>query len=222
MSEASTNISTRITSLTDLHCSGSEIGIFLDTETSGLDPQKHVILEIAFKLVDMVRGKIIGSYQSIADVSPEEWQRASPEALKVNGFKWEDVVGQKPLKEIGSEIKREFENYKIDKENACYFCQNPTFDRAFFTHIFSEEEQCKNQWPYHWLDLASINWGLEMQRYVSGESKEFRQGGFSKDKIAARHGLPPEDTPHRAMNGVDHLLEIYRHIVGFRGVSSKG
>ncbi|WP_194846944.1 hypothetical protein [Candidatus Neptunochlamydia vexilliferae] len=37
----------------------------------------------------------------------------------------------------------------------------------------------------------------------------------SKNKIAEALGLPIEGDPHKAMNGVDHLLLCYESVVGF-------
>ncbi len=33
--------------------------------------------------------------------------------------------------------------------------------------------------------------------------------GISKGAIAAAHKLPPEDKPHKAMNGTRHLIAYY-------------
>ncbi|MGK0183775.1 MAG: oligoribonuclease [Halioglobus sp.] len=196
----------------------ASMGIFLDTETSGLDHNKHDVLEIGLKVVDMMNGNVLGSYESIVSVSPEEWECASKEALAVNGFKWEHVQKGKSRQEVSEEITVLFGSLGINRYNSCYICQNPSFDRGFFTQLFSEDLQFQKRWPYHWLDLASMNWGLKMHQFANSEEKKMEPIGFSKDKIAAQHDLPPEEIPHRAMNGVEHLFKIYMHIVGFRKV----
>ena len=38
---------------------------------------------------------------------------------------------------------------------------------------------------------------------------------LSKNAIAQRFQLPIEETPHSALNGVNHLLLCYRTVVGF-------
>jgi DNA polymerase-3 subunit epsilon/oligoribonuclease len=45
------------------------------------------------------------------------------------------------------------------------------------------------------------------------KSEFFKEMSLSKDAIAARLGLPPEEKPHRALNGVAHLLACYRHFM---------
>ena len=54
--------------------------IFLDTETTGLDPSKAQVVEIAFKVVDVGSGACLGSFQSVVALSKEEWDRADPVA----------------------------------------------------------------------------------------------------------------------------------------------
>ena len=39
--------------------------------------------------------------------------------------------------------------------------------------------------------------------------------GVSKDKISRAYNLDPEAKPHRAMNGVNHLLLCYEAVVGY-------
>ena len=41
------------------------LGIFLDSETNGLNPFIHNIIELAYKIVDLATGKEIYKYESI-------------------------------------------------------------------------------------------------------------------------------------------------------------
>src|SRR5690606_41210059 len=47
--------------------------IFLDTETTGLDPDKHRTLEIAYKVIDAQTDLPIVSYQTIVSQPLEIW-----------------------------------------------------------------------------------------------------------------------------------------------------
>ncbi|PCI92411.1 hypothetical protein COB11_07425, partial [Candidatus Aerophobetes bacterium] len=44
------------------------LGIFLDTEASGLDAKKHKILEVAFKIVDLSTGEVQDNYESLGQL----------------------------------------------------------------------------------------------------------------------------------------------------------
>ncbi|EKE08172.1 MAG: hypothetical protein ACD_17C00306G0003 [uncultured bacterium] len=70
-------------------------------------------------------------------------------------------------------------------------------------------------WPYHWLDLASMYWAIAMKKATQNQGPLPWVTGVSKDQIAAQYRLPEEKKPHRAMNGVEHLLLCYEAIVGF-------
>lgn len=48
--------------------------IFLDTETTGLDPFSHRLLEIAFKIVDIPSGDEKIAYQSIVKQPLQVWE----------------------------------------------------------------------------------------------------------------------------------------------------
>lgn len=186
------------------------LGVFLDTETNGLNPFKHKVVEIAFKILDAETGICVDVYESIIALEEAEWDSSDPESLKVNGFSWELTKKGKTLALAAEEIRRIFARHRIIRGEAVFICQNPSFDRAFFHQFFSTEEQEELKFPYHWLDLASMFWADSIL-----EGKKPWEIGCSKDKIASSFHLPKESQPHRAMNGVDHLLLCYEAVVGF-------
>ena len=55
--------------------------LFLDTETTGVDPNKHSLIQIGAAL--FVDGKLTKKFE--IDIKPEEGSAISLEALKVNG-----------------------------------------------------------------------------------------------------------------------------------------
>jgi len=191
------------------------LGIFLDQETTGLDAFRHRLLEVACKVVNLSTGHQLASYQSGVGQSPEVWQASDPTALSVNGFTWEEVSKGKPEKEVGEEIVELFQRLGITRGKAVFICQNPSFDRAFFSHLVSCYKQEAFSWPYHWLDLASMYWALEVEKSRMQEQPLPEEIWLSKDHIAVSVHLPKESKPHRAMQGVDHLLLCYQNIVGF-------
>lgn len=62
--------------------------------------------------------------------------------------------------------------------------------------------------PYHWLDLASMYWA----KVIAKKKQIPEELSISKDKIASVLGLPEESIPHRAVNGVNHLMLCYERI----------
>ena len=191
------------------------LGIFLDSETNGLNPQVHRIAEIAFKIVDLSSGEIKETYQTIVKQDAPSWEKSDPESLKINGFTWEEISLGKPHLQICQEIIEIFTRFGIRRKKAVFICQNPSFDRVFFSQLIDTNTQETLIWPYHWLDLASMHWAIAMEKAKLKKGPLPWETGYSKDMIASFYKLPPEEKPHRAMNGVNHLLLCYQAVVGF-------
>jgi oligoribonuclease len=190
------------------------LGCFLDIETSGLDPFVNDPLEVAFVIVDLVTGKAIASYETFLQVTDEEWGRSDPESLLVHGITRKDLLLGKSRQEVSREIEKIFLTHSINNDRAFFICQNPSFDRPFFSKILSPDRQRSINLPYHWLDLASMYWAKRL--VLEQKQKEFCLE-ITKNSIARAFSLPEEARPHRAMNGVLHLLLCYRHLIGFSG-----
>src|SRR5579872_220067 len=137
----------------------SVLGIFLDSETNGLNIFKHKMIEIAFKIVDIENGASVDAFQAVIAISSEDWKKSDPESLGVNGFSWHDIATQGvSAADVSLAITECFGRNKIKRGDAVFICQNPSFDRAFFSQLIDPESQEKMGWPYHWLDLASMYW----------------------------------------------------------------
>ncbi len=195
------------------------LGIFLDTETNGLNPFKHKVVEIAFQIRDLETGQLVDSYQTIVWQSYDEWQNSDLTSLQINGFNWEDVSLGISLQTVSSQIQECFAKNKIKRGGAVFICQNPSFDRAFFAQIIDPDLQERLLWPYHWLDLASMHWALALWKRKTMQEPYPWDIGVSKDRIAKAYNIPSESKPHRAMNGVEHLVLCYQAVVGFPKMS---
>jgi len=178
--------------------------IFLDTETGGLDPSKHPLLEIAFVVVDLLTQQILKTYSSLVKPYEIDWALCDPEALRINGFKHHEFDNAPDIKKVADQILEIFSSLNIHRKNSVFICQNPSFDRTFFSKIIHPHIQESHKWPYHWLDLASMYWAIKLQK-----GQKPWDNGLSKDKIALDLGLKCEKAPHRAMRGVEHLKECF-------------
>ncbi len=188
------------------------LAIFMDLETTGLDPSRHRVIELAIKAIDIQRGSVVGAYQTIIKQPHEVWERRDSFSIEINGFQWSQLQNGVEEAEVGHRIVNLFRELKVERGKAVYICQNPAFDRSFFSQIVDLYTQDRLNWPYHWLDLASMYWALKTERYIE-ERKSFPDSlSLSKDEIAKQYNLPKEAAPHRAMNGVDHLILCYRAI----------
>lgn len=182
--------------------------VFLDTETSGLDPTKHRTLEIAFKVAEASSNRVLLGYEAIISQPADIWAEADPESLKINGFTWEQILQGKSEKAVASEIIESLNDVGLGQKTAVFLCQNPSFDRVFFTQLIHHGLQEHYKWPYHWLDLASMFWAAQQFKNPI-EAMALTEKDLSKNRIAARYGLSIEASPHRAMQGVNHLMACY-------------
>ncbi len=185
--------------------------IFLDTETTGLNPEKHRTLEIAFKVIESHTNRAILSYDTIVSQTAEVWAEADLDSLQVNGFTWEETLKGKSEKVVESEILNDLNRLNLGEKEGVFICQNPAFDRAFFNQIINVDLQVHCGWPYHWLDLASMFWGVQCAKNPKFP-QDLKEEALSKNNIAKHYGLTCEANPHRAMNGVEHLIACYRAI----------
>ena len=186
------------------------LGIFLDLETTGLDPTRHRIIEIGLKVVDVKTQVEIGSFQSIVKQPHEVWEKRDSFSIEVNGFQWADLQQGLEEAEIGHRLVGLFRDWNIQSGRAVFICQNPAFDRSFFAQLIDLYTQERLRWPYHWLDLASMYWAFNVERCLVEGKPLPDEFILSKDEIAKNFNLPPEAKPHRAMNGVDHLILCYK------------
>ena len=192
------------------------LGVFLDTETNGLNAFKHRVLEIAFKIVNLKTGEMKEAYQTIIHQPENIWKSSDPSSLKVNGFTYEKLLKGKRADLAATEITNILQRNGIRRGEAVFICQNPSFDRIFFSQLVDPDIQESLNWPYHWLDLASMYWAVSMRRGKENPQHFPWVTGFSKDRIASVYHLPSEQQPHQAMNGVDHLLLCYEKVIGFK------
>ncbi len=191
------------------------LGIFLDIETNGLNFFKHRSLEIAFKIVNLYDGIVLDHLNEVILQPLEIWEKSDLKSLKVNGFTWEMVLKGKPEKEVADQILISFQKHSIKRFDAVFICQNPSFDRIFFAQMIDPDQQEMLKWPYHWLDLASMYWGSIMENAMKQNLSFPWEKGLSKDSIAHDLKISEEKKPHRAINGVDHLILCYKNVIGF-------
>lgn len=189
------------------------LAIFLDLETTGLDSTKHNVLEIAFKILDLPTNEWKAEYQSIVKLDWDLWEKRDPLSIEINGFKFDYLTTGKELNIVREDIIDIFTKVGVERGKAVFICQNPAFDRGFFAHIIDVYTQERKHWPYHWLDLASMYWTVRIQDCQQKGIPFPKEIIISKDEIAKHYQLPPEAHPHKAMNGVNHLIQCYQAVL---------
>ncbi|MGI5865793.1 MAG: exonuclease domain-containing protein [Myxococcales bacterium] len=166
---------------------------FVDLETTGLDPSRHDILEIAVLRVDARSLEVLAQHDTL--VAPERLEDVQPEALSVCGFSkaaWTNAV---PLREALLAIAPLLEGALVAGHNV-------GFDWAFLQAGFARAGLTLPRVDYHRLDTASLAWPL----VTSGELSS-----LSLDGLATLFGLE-RPRPHRALADARCALEVARRL----------
>lgn len=136
--------------------------IFLDTETTGLEPEKHEVWEIAWAVNDgPVEERVLVHSLKTAD----------PTALALNGYLRKGPDGVRSLGPIiDIEIRQIFAGNTI-------VCANPTFDRMFLRARWGYEP-----WHYRSIDvesMAMVVFGWERPRGLADIIRELTARGYA-------------------------------------------
>lgn len=193
------------------------LGIFLDLETTGLNYKHHRTIEIAFQIINLYSNALLHEYSQIIFQPRKVWRQSNPKSLAINGFTEDMISSGKLESQVQKEIIELFKKYTLLRDNSVFICQNPSFDRIFFSQIIDPDIQEECRWPYHWLDLASMHWGIQiLQKKIS-----LHEIGLTKNQIAKFYGLQEEKFPHRALQGVKHLVSCYRAMMSGRSTTGQ-
>jgi len=175
---------------------------FTDTETSGLDPERHEILEIAairMKQPTPESGEI---------VMPEEVSRmhqyvlptkpVDPQVAKLNGYSPEKWAENKAVP-----IEVALQEYVPILNDSRMAGQNPLFDFGF---IMAALKRLNWTWPwkcgYHLLDVASMAWPLVAMHKTPGVNQE---------SLVELLGLGTQT--HTAISDVEQCVEVYKKLL---------
>ena len=126
---------------------------FIDTETTGTDPHKHEIIELAVIIARQVERPGKGPELEIVEecewkIKPEHIENAEEEALRVNGYNEVDWM-------FAVDRKKAMEEFAKKTQSCTFVSHNLVFDYAFVMKAF-EESDVENKMHYGKLDTISI------------------------------------------------------------------
>lgn len=202
--------------------------IFIDLETTGLDFDKHIVLDVGVVIADLNDMSTTYAYTSCISCDAVDWLMADENILEINGFNKENHwQTAKKDHEVTKELIKFFKKYDVEKGKDFFICNNSSLDRSFFLQLMSQELMEELNLPYHWLDLASMYW---MKYYACFHPipsphciipELCCEVSLSKDSIAKHLGIPSENKPQRALQGALHLLKCYMWLTGRSDATTK-
>jgi hypothetical protein len=119
--------------------------IVVDTETTGLTPNWHVPVEVAWW--DLATGERGLFYPPVHD---EELDRADPEAMEINGYRRRGI-GRMPKDVLGAGLRR----LHAAITGHTLAGSKPSFDADMISPLFDAAGLDPEPWHHHYLDLGS-------------------------------------------------------------------
>jgi DNA polymerase-3 subunit alpha (Gram-positive type) len=165
--------------------------VFLDCETTGLDPTYNESIEWA-----AIRETRDGQETTFeARVKPTYPERFHPKAMEVNGYTKEAWETAPPESAVAAGMA------KIC-HNAILVAHNVAFDEGFLT-AFLAKHGLKPSWHYHKVDTVGLAWPL----YVKGELKS-----LSLSELCKWAGTSQPE-PHKAMTDARCVQMVYHKLM---------
>lgn len=179
----------------------SELLAFIDVETTGLDAEKHEIIQLACVIAKQTPRVGKGPEISIVEefelkVAPTRLQDAEEEALRINGFNEMEWV-------FAIDLKNAMEHLAKKAKGAIMIAHNLTFDAAFIDKAF-KSTGVENTLHYQRLDTLSIAFA---QHYNKSEVDK-----YSLRYLCEMYGIKNERA-HTALADTKALYEVYKKMM---------
>jgi len=169
----------------------------IDTETTGLDLLNHEIIEIGIVQARIDPTRIVRTCRWEAKIKPRYIERASPVALKINGYseeKWQDAMSQEhAIADIKSYIRT----------SNLLLGQNLIFDLRFINKMFNDNGEKLLKFPdYHDTKL------MAEQLVYEGKLKR-----SSLDYLCEHYKIRNRGRPHTALADASRTLDVYKRLL---------
>lgn len=174
---------------------------FIDTETSGLDPDKHEIIELAVVIAKQIDRP--GKGPKIEIIAEKDWkikmkhrENAEEQALRVNGYNEVDWM-------FAVDLEAALREFVKLTEGATFVSHNLTFDFGFIDKAF-KKTGVEHKMHYAKLDTISIAFA---RLYDIPQAT-----AFSLKALAALFKIENKKA-HTALADTLTLVEIYKKLM---------
>lgn len=175
---------------------------FIDTETTGTNPNRHEIIELAVIIARQVAREGRGPKLEIIEecewkIKPEHLETADEEALRINGYNEVDWM-------FAIDRKKAMEEFAKKTQSATFVSHNLTFDYSFIQKAF-DETGVESNMHYGKLDTISIAF-----------ARLYDAPAADKFSLRALCELLKVENPkaHTALADTRALVECYKKLMG--------
>ncbi len=183
----------------------------IDTETTGLIPGYHELVDIGIVYTDFDGNILQEWHKRLMPLHPE---RADPGAVKINGFDpkvWRKEGALSPSRALEQMLA--FEDDHFPGKTILRVAYNCKFDAAFFDHLFRDngKDADKPHYSYFWLDIPSMAW---MMGYRFLSEADLAKALGVKDSPRASKGDSPLE--HTGLADAETNVRVYRALLALR------
>ena len=182
--------------------------IVLDIETTGLNPKKHSVIEVAAIEFD--------NPQNVFNEICRKWPGAEidQKALDINGFSPEEITNPAILSQ--KELLMRFNDWLNATGDRTIAGHNIAFDISFLN------ESCKRfnlsyDYGKRTVDQHSLVYSHFLKRKIKPPLKD-GVSNLNSDFIMSYVGIPAEPKPHRAINGARFEMEALSRLIHGSGI----
>jgi DNA polymerase III epsilon subunit-like protein len=166
-----------------------------DVETTGLDWERHEIIEIGLLTGRQDTLEVLGEFE--IKVRPDHIEDADPRSLQIAGYtpsEWKDAVS----------LRDAMQEYADRVRDSLFLAHPVTMDYAFIDRGF-RKAGIQNPLHYHQLDLFSMAWILLKEDVALPK--------VTLMELTRYFDLEPEPMPHRAIEGARLAHRILKELV---------
>jgi len=181
---------------------------FIDTETTGTDPKKNAVIEIAgIIVIDGVERGSFGYHPA-----PFDSDEIEDSALAVNGIKREQLALLSDPRDMHDALVETFTEHvdKFNKLDKFFFVgYNARFDADFIRSFF---EKCGDQYFGSWFWFPPID--VMNLALIKLMDKRATMPNFKLATVANVLGLEPEGRLHEAHADIRLTQQIFNNLTG--------
>ena len=177
--------------------------LIIDTETTGLDPKIHRVLQLAGILLDKNTLETRQFFTSYIYAGPKDFELASPKALEINHITPELVASAPRFPTAWSNLTKTFQEFSYDLAG-----QKIDFDITMLRRMCSIYRQ---PWPFdRSIDLWSMFYSVAAIKNLPF-SKRYAGLNAMKEHFSKIH------TTHDALQDCEDVADILRQFVRIIG-----
>lgn len=181
--------------------------LFIDTETTGLEPGKHAVIQIAG--IIEIDGEVKEEFNFFA--SPHPGQLYEARALEVNKRTIEEIKGFPPPLETYDALKKIFSKYvspytKDVRQRFVIAGHNVAFDYAMMEAFW---QKCGDRYWYSWVDFRGLDTVTATALFQA--AGRISLPNFKLETVANSLNIPLK--AHNAMDDIRATREIYHRYI---------